>query len=314
MTAENVTITDDQSGARATIVVGYGFNCHHFQAVCDGRGLDVLWSAPGFAEGVGRPSGSGIPILFPFPGRIRGTVMHWGGRDYQLQEGDKLGNAIHGFVHSRPWRVKEQSAAAVTGEFQASIDDPALLDCWPSDFRITAAYEIGMNSLNLTLRVANPGDGDLPFGLGLHPYFRVPLGGGDRDACRIRVPVSQRWELENMIASGRVSPVADDDQLSPGVRFGDTQLDAGFTGLGFVGDRCQAEVHDPGSGRTLHLTFDRTFPHCVVFNPPHREAICIEPYSCICDPFRLQREGVDAGLRVLPPGQSLQTRVELRVE
>jgi aldose 1-epimerase len=314
MPAENVTITDPHSGASATIVVGYGFNCHRFQAVCGGTPIEVLWSAPQFAEGVGRPSGSGIPILFPFPGRIRGTVMHWQGRDYQLEEGDKLGNAIHGFVHNRPWRLAEQSPDEVTGVFQASVDDPSLLKCWPSDFRISAHYRLQANTLQLTLLVENPGETDLPFGLGIHPYFRVPLGGGDRDDCRIRVPVSQRWELENMIASGRVSPVAGDVKLSVGARFGDTHLDAGFTGLGFDGDRCHAEVHDPGSGRTLHLSFDKTFPHCVVFNPPHREAICIEPYSCICDPFRLQQDGIDAGLRVLSPGQSLETCIELRVE
>jgi aldose 1-epimerase len=201
----------------------------------------------------------------------------------------------------------------VTGVFQASVDDPSLLSCWPSDFRISAHYRLQANTLRLTLLVENPGEIDLPFGLGIHPYFRVPLGGGDRDDCRIRVPVSQRWELENMIASGRVSPVTDDVKLAEGARFGDTQLDAGFTGLGFDGDRCRAEVHDPGSGRTLHLSFDKTFPHCVVFNPPHREAICIEPYSCICDPFRLQPQGIDAGLRVLSPGQSLKTCIELRV-
>lgn len=314
MSVSNVVITDASTGSSAEIVVGYGFNCFRFQAVRQAGPIDVLWSAEGFSGGAGRPSGSGIPILFPFPGRIRGTVMHWRGRDYQLEEGDKLGNAIHGFVHSRPWRVIDQATQEVTGEFHASVDDPSLLECWPADFRITARFRLQENSLRLTLGVENPGDDDLPFGLGIHPYLRVPLGGDDADQCRVRVPVSQQWELENKIASGRLSPLEPGCNLPAGMQFGDMHLDAGFSGLEFDDDDvCRAEVHDPQGGCRLKLSFDRTFPHCVVFNPPHRQAVCVEPYSCICDPFRLQQEGVDAGLRILSPGQSLSTTIELHV-
>ena len=58
-----------------------------------GQYVDINWSAPGFAEGPQRPSGSGIPVLFPFPGRIQGTVFHWEGKDYSLPAGDGQGNA-----------------------------------------------------------------------------------------------------------------------------------------------------------------------------------------------------------------------------
>ena len=70
----------------------------------------MLWSHPDFAGGNERPSGSGIPLLFPFPGRIGKAKYSFGGREYQLEPGDAFGNAIHGFVHKRPWRVVEQAA------------------------------------------------------------------------------------------------------------------------------------------------------------------------------------------------------------
>jgi aldose 1-epimerase len=231
-----------------------------------------------------------------------------------LEEGDGRGNAIHGFVHARPWRVIAQSDGEATGQFQASLDDPALLARWPSDFRVTATYRLQGNSLRLRLLIENPGDADLPFGLGTHPYFRVPLGGGDAAECVVRVPVGMRWELDGMIATGRRLPLAAEQALDRGLRFADMQLDAGFSGLRLDGGRCTTEIHDPGSGRTMRQTFDGAFRECVVYNPPHRQAICIEPYTCLCDPFRLEAEGVDAGLRVLSPGECFQAAVEIRVE
>jgi aldose 1-epimerase len=313
------TLTDPATGSSARVLTGFGFNCFEFRAVVEGEEIDVLWAVDDFEQGAARPSSSGIPLLFPFPGRIRGTVMNWRGKGYQLEEGDGRGNAIHGFVHARPWRVVSQSGQEVTGQFQASIDEPSLLARWPSDFRVTATYRLRGNELGLTLTIENPGQEELPFGLGTHPYFRVPLGGGDvggGDAadCVIRVPVGERWELDGMIASGCMLPLGPEHALDRGLRFGDAQLDAGFSKLAFDGERCLTEIHDPGSGRTLRQTFDRTFRECVVYNPPHRQAICIEPYSCICDPFRLEAEGVEAGLRILAPGDSFTAQVEIAVD
>jgi aldose 1-epimerase len=51
----------------------------------------------------------------------------------------------------------------------------------------------------------------------------------------------------------------------------------------------------------------------VVFTPPHREAVCLEPYTCMTDAINLQQRGVEAGWRVLPPGESWTSVVELRV-
>lgn len=314
MTVETATLTESATGASAKVMVGFGFNCFEFRPVVEGRAIDVLWSAAEFEDGGGRPSGSGIPILFPFPGRIQGTRMHWQGETYTLEEGDGQGNAIHGFVHCRPWRVVEQQDDAVTGQFQASLDDPSLLERWPADFCITATYRLEGNALISHLMVENPGETPLPCGLGTHPYFRVPLGGGDAATCEVEVPVGQRWQLEGMIATGKRLPLEAEQQLGEGRKFGELTLDAGFSDIRFAGDWCTASIRDPGSGRAMVMRFDRAFRECVVYNPPHREAICIEPYTCICDPFRLEALGIDAGLRVVEPGGSFSANVEMRVE
>ncbi|MED5449286.1 MAG: aldose 1-epimerase, partial [Planctomycetota bacterium] len=62
-----VEIADPDCGATAQISVDRGFNCFSYQV----DGHELLDAETGFDAGAGRPSGHGIPILFPFPNRIR---------------------------------------------------------------------------------------------------------------------------------------------------------------------------------------------------------------------------------------------------
>ena len=140
MNSSLITITDEDSGSSARVLVSLGYNCFSLRPVLEDGPREMLWSDSGFELGDKRPSGSGIHLLFPFPGRIGGAAYEFGGREYNLEPGDAFGNAIHGFVFNRPWRVVEQSASRAVGEFQASVDDRSILERWPGDFRIRVSY------------------------------------------------------------------------------------------------------------------------------------------------------------------------------
>ena len=309
-----ITISDPTGRASADIHAGFGFNCFRFDVDWDGRPLEVLWAAGDFSDGTASPSGSGIPILFPFPGRLPGTTLHWEGQDYPLPTGDNMGNAIHGFVHERPWRVIDQQADSVTGQFQASIDEPALLGQWPGDFCIELTYRVTASSLVMDFQVENPGDTPLPCGLGTHAYFRLPLGGGQAEECRVAFPVSERWEMEAMIATGRKDRLGEFEDYIAGKTFGAMTLDDVFSGVHFEEGIAEASIVDPLSGRQVLLRWDENFPHCVVYTPPHREAICIEPYTLVPGGLSFQSDGEQSGLRVLAPGESFQAWTEIAVE
>jgi aldose 1-epimerase len=314
MQLEPVTITDAQTGATAQVLNGLGFNCFSFRPVVRGEAIEVLWSESDFLCGECRPSHSGIPILFPFPGRLRGSFLAYEGGTYPLGSDDGRGNAIHGFVLSRPWRIIEMLPQRTTGEFHASVDEPGLSKRWPGDFRLTVSYELRGNTLRCEIEAHNPGTTRLPFGLGLHPYFRLPLGvGGRADDCRITVPAAEYWELQNMLPTGRRLPAAQRGNLAATMHFADMQFDDVFTGLAVADGEVRTTIEDPHTGRRLELVFDGAFRECVIYNPPHREAVCIEPYTCVPDAYELQATGVDAGLRTLNPGERFSTRFEIRV-
>ena len=130
-----------------SIAVERGFNCYQFQAVVGDQTVDVLASEAGFETGEGQPSHNGIPILFPFPNRIREGKYTWDGHDYQIPLSAGHPNAIHGFVYDRPWRVIEEGDNFVVGQFQLSVDALSLLEDWPSDFVIEVRYTVAGSAL-----------------------------------------------------------------------------------------------------------------------------------------------------------------------
>lgn len=315
MTVPTIELVDPAGGSRALVAPTLGFNCYSFQVPRDGALREVLWTHPEFLSGGRRPSGSGIPLLFPFAGRIRGTSFRWEGRDYALEPGDGMGNAIHGFVLSRAWRVIEQSPSRVQGAFQASCDDPSLLERWPADFSLSVSYEVEGAVLRSVLRVENHDRRLLPFALATHAYFRLPVGGvGEREDTIVTVPASSQWELAELRPTGRILGLEPLDELPEGMRLAGHTLDNVLTGLEPRGGRVTTSVRSGDGSRAVVQTFDEAFRHAVVYTPPHREAICMEPYTCVPDPFALGARGIETGLRLLPPGERFETTIEIRMD
>ena len=97
-------------------------------------------------------------------------------------------------------------------------------------------------------------------------------------------------------------------------RLGGLVLDDVFTGLASDAGRCEASIGDP-AGATVRLRWKPSeLRECVVYTPPHREAICIEPLTCAPSAVVLAARGIDAGWRVLPPGGRLNASLEITVE
>lgn len=307
-----LTITDPHSGSTARIAPDLGFNCFEFRAMVQGCPVDVLSSMPGFAEGGQRASGSGIPILFPFPNRIRGGRFTWNRVDYTLPVSDKFGNAIHGLCLDRPWRVINHQANLVTGQFQLSLDAPDRLSLWPTDFIIEVDYEIVQNRLRANFRIGNPTNDPLPWGLGTHPYFRLPLGNATRPGdCLIEVPAAKRWKLIDCLPTGELLALDEDYDLRSGAYVGQVPLDDVYTGIETGGPQFDCTVMDEQSGLQVIQTCPPIFREIVVFTPPGRDAVCLEPYTCPTDAINLSAQGMECGWRTLEPASEFHTWIDI---
>ena len=306
-----ISLRDEATDGVVRIIVDQGFNCFSWTRPTQNGVRDLLWSRPEHAEGKARASSGGIPLLFPFPGRIPGTSFTWRGKAYALEPSDAFGNAIHGFVHTRPWRLVNATEDRCAAEFQASIDAPELLERWPSDFWLGASYRIDGEILRFELEARNTGEEDLPFGFGTHPYFRMGVLGGAAEADVIRVPVDRSWPLKEMLPTGERLP--EPYGLRQGRRFGELKLDDVLEHPEPVtGDNLCIASMSGSEGRRLEIRYGAEYRFCIVFTPPHREAICIEPYTCLPGSVTRGDAGQETGLRILAPGQRWATAIEYR--
>jgi aldose 1-epimerase len=313
---------EDEAGNVAEVRPDLGFNCYRWQTVRDGKTLDLLYADERLLGPGGRPTRGGIPILFPFPNRIRDARFTWEGREWTLPPTDNNGrNAIHGFACRAAWRIVDRGADAhgawLTGEF-ASTDDLETRKLWPGDYRLRVTYRLGDGVLRLTAEVTNPGSTALPFGLGYHPYFRLPfVGAGPADESLISVPAASLWELTETLPTGKRLPVDAGRDLNRPRRYADLNLDDVLTDL--PADRPQdanglVRCATIGSeDATLRIACSPTFREMVVFTPPHRHAFCVEPYTCPTDAVNLEARGVAAGWLTLPAGDKWTSVVEMRV-
>lgn len=317
---QSVVLTDPATGSTAEVAVDQGFNCFRFSVVTGDRTIEVIDAPADFASGSHRPSSHGIPILFPFPNRIRDGRYHWQGVDYEIPESvglrDPEGNAIHGFCIDLPWRVIRQEANSVTGEFQLSRDAPSRRDSWPADFILQLTWsleacETGGALLRSDFRISNPGETPLPWGLGTHPYFRLPLAEGSTAAdCLVEAPATEAWSLVNCLPTGERTPVPGAADLRRSPRLGELQLDDVLTGL--PSDKpVESRVMDPAAGLEVVQQSDPLFRELVVYTPGGRDAVCIEPYTCVTDAIRLEADGIDTGLQVLRPGAEATTWITI---
>ncbi len=311
---------DDASGASASILPSRGFNLFDLRlpAGQGGEVWPIVVTAPGWVENPEKPSRHGIPVLFPFPNRIRDARYSFEGKAYELVA-NKPPNAIHGFALEADWEVIAHEAdaegASIVGRFQISKQAPEDLVRWPADAALELRYTLSGRRLRLDATASNPGNQDLPWGFGIHPYFRLPFDpAADRQKTRIVLPASEFWVLQESLPTGERRPVVDRLDFRHGQPIAGLSLDDVLTGLNFDGDLCTCRLIDENLGAEFRIRFDRTFRELVVFTPPGPGGvIAVEPYTQTTDAIHLQPHGLDAGLKVLPPGASARMTIHFEM-
>ncbi len=310
------TLVDETSGASAAITPSYGFNLFDLRLPASGELRRVIVARDDFAANPDKPGRNGIPILFPFPNRIRDGRYSFEGKDYTLFIEPGKEHAIHGFAIAAPWDLVEHGAtdagAYLVGRFQISQNAPDRLESWPTDAVLTVRYELAGRRLGMTVTVENPTDRNLPFGFGIHPYFRLPFVASTPNRGRLVLPASAMWVLDGSLPTGVQVPVEPRVDFRAGASTARRNLDDVLTGLAFDGDRCTCRLVDDDLGCATILSFDRSFRDLVVFVPPHDDTlVAVEPYTQTTDAINLEARGVDAGLQILGPGSSTSMQIWL---
>lgn len=308
-----IELADAEAGTAAKIACDLGFNCYSFTKKLPGGPGEYLYSSPEFLATGRGAFGNGIPILFPFPNRIKGGVFTFEGRQIAVPKNEGGRNAIHGLVAEKPWQLlatDTSAAAQATGRIDTAAL-PELLAAWPLPFALEVTYRLAGDTLAMEAVMKNPGPGVLPCGFGTHGYFMLP-GESTVERTVLAAPVRKRWKLDNLIPTGELEPLPpEDSDLGKGIAIGTRAFDTVYGDIAFAGGKAACSL--AAGARRLTLGIDATTRVLVIYIPPHRRSIAIEPYTCVTDAFNLASRGVDGGALFLKPGAEARTMMTLAV-
>ncbi|MBI2939892.1 MAG: aldose 1-epimerase [Chloroflexi bacterium] len=315
--ADAYELRDSAAGSSARLVPARGINLLSFVGSVDECPVEtILGPTPDQASASAFTFGNAI--LFPFPNRIRQSRFRWRGREYPLRPNWRGEHQIHGLITDHPWslvRAAGTEAGALLHSRLVPTDDPVVAEQYPFPCRLDMIYTLCGGALRVDVTIENTGEGEMPFGFGMHPYFRMPLAaGGDRARCLVEVPAGRQWALDgDCLPTGEVVPVPPERDFRRLRAIGDLSLDDVYTDVAFAGDSTRCRLSDPAAEVELQVEFGRQFREIVVYAPPSRPTICFEPYTCPTDAANLEDRGVPAGVLTLAPGASWSAWVVIRV-
>lgn len=251
------------------------------------------------------PYGSGT-VLAPWPNRIRDGVWVHDGATRQLDITEvENGNAIHGLLRTRPYRVAERSEHAIT--LEATIFPQ---HGYPFIVDTSVRYELVGDGIVVTHRLVTGSDAAAPVAVGAHPFFRV----GDTAIADLvlTLAASTRFEVDDRLNPvGEVAVDGTGFDLRTGRRVGDLDLDTTFGGVDHGSDGIARHRLSAPDGRYTEVWQSADFGYVQAFTPhtfprptPNApealgQAVAIEPMTAPPNAFN---SGL--GLRWLEPGQA----------
>jgi aldose 1-epimerase len=287
--------------ASAQVACELGNNCFSF------RVREPVLEMVSFEEFLERPTSYGIPLLFPFPNRLRDGRFRFRGQSYSINP------PRHGLVRDKAWKVLEAGASNQQGAWVRSAIDASdypdqMLRQFPFPFRLEVTWRLKDGRLEMEAVAQNTGQEDMPAGFGIHPYFRRPVRG------RLLVPAHKRWELVDSLPTGNLLDVEGSYDLRNGADIAGLQLDDIFTDvIADSDDIARCRLDDLENLLRTEIEFKASeFPDVVVYTPPApRAALCLEPNTCPTDAFNLHDRGIASNVIVLGAGHQVRFKISI---
>lgn len=236
------------------------------QSLRTADGTEYLW------QGDSQYWGDRAPNLFPFIGRLTNESYQYLGKVYPM--------GIHGFAAAKEFTQVQQSENRLVLELR---EDDETQQSYPFAFSLRIVYELAGETVKVTFRVENRDEKILPFGIGGHPGFRVPLAEGEKfeDYC---LAFSTPCQPDRVGFTTKLYLSGHDERypLRDG-RFIDLRHDL-FDEDAIILKNMSREVtlRSNGSGRGVRVAYP-DMPYLGIWHWPNSDApyVCIEPWSSL---------------------------------
>lgn len=274
---DQLTVTADTRGAE-------------LQTIDGADGTRYLWEGdPAYWSGR-------APNLFPIVGALRGGRATSREGEVRLER--------HGFARKAAFTVEAADDTHVTFRLQ---DDGETRKQYPYAFCLRVCYELEGSTLRTVYRVSNPGDKPMPFCVGGHPAFRVPLTPGETyEDYTITFDEPETADCPQILLdSGLIDDGRRNRLITESRSFSLNHIL--FRGDALVFDRLRSRgvcLASRVSGRGVRMDFDG-LDYFAVWSPFHDSPfVCLEPWSGTAtqtsedDVFEHKQ-----GMRTLAPGE-----------
>ncbi len=233
--------------------------------------------------------------LSPFAGRIKnGRYVH-NNVSYDVPiTFPEEGTACHGFVFDKKFEVVKTETAADHALCSLKYDYNEEVAGYPFKYTLELSYILtSTDGLICETKVINRSSSIMPLSDGWHHYFEL---GGEVDKLKLKLEVSDMIEVDaKNIPTGKRTRYRDYE--SP-VAIGSRQFNTCFAMDG-NGGKAATQLISEDRGITLSVwqeTGKNKFNYLVVYTPPDRKSIAIEPMTSNVDSFNNGE-----GLILLPP-------------
>ncbi|MBB2154960.1 aldose 1-epimerase [Gluconacetobacter diazotrophicus] len=246
---------------------------------------------------------SGYPLV-PFSNRVANGHFRFEGTEYRMKPNfGGESNTLHGNGWEHPWQLEllADDSATLVLDWHPPYEQVTgqVIGQWPFAYRAQLRFDLREDSLSIGMLIENTDLRSQPVGMGFHPYFPrrsgLQLGfaaetvwtNDEHHLPALRVPATGDWSFEHMHAV----TTQDIDNC-------------------YAGWERAAFLRWPNEGLALTIEADDPFRHLVLFTPPDKPFIAVEPVTNMNDAFN--HSGViDRGVHVLAPGAKLEGHIRI---
>lgn len=240
------------------------------------------------------------PLLFPFVGKVAGSVYRYQGKEYQMK-------TQHGFARDLEFSCVREDGKSVTHCLKATEDTREI---YPFDFELYVTHSLDASSprkLNVQWEIRNTGSKEMLYSIGGHPGFRTPAK-EDEDRSDYYLEFPQKDTVEYILLNPFTGLAVRERTYRLHLKDGFYPIASDlFDKDALVFEESQIEkVRIAKPDKTPYVTLECAgFPYVGIWSKPEGNFVCLEPWY-----GRTDDDGFEGplqekeGEQVLPEGQS----------
>lgn len=217
------------------------------------------------------------PILFPAIGKSNDNKYILNGKIYEMKQ--------HGFARDYPWTVVDK------GDDRVSLtltENEETLAVYPFHFSLMVTYTLEANQLKIEFLVKNNSEETMPFGLGFHPGFNVPIAGAELEFSDYELTLSPevteltQFQIDPIpFRNGKIIPVPNAQKGTLPLSY--AEFDNGLIIINNPG-LTGVELSSAKSEHKISLTLE-DFPYIALWTmtDPEAKFLCMGPFAGLPD-------------------------------